>query len=233
MSEEAYEYVNSLASLMKSDTDVKHKKVRDISNELSKLGVDDQLVLQANNIYWTMSKGNNKGLIIRANNRNRLLFFCLFYAYYELGIKEEPFTLARRFGFNLKIVKEAFKNFSSPIYGYRPPIIINTISDLIPSMTKYFNIHPTYTKVLDMIAKEVDNSGMRIIKPQRWVMTLIYICSQVCSAKLNIPNDVDVACWCQDIGIKYSSVKNNVRELYNNTKLTKRIINIIDRCLII
>lgn len=229
MSGEVQEYLTELSSVFKSVNPNKIRKIKDITEELTKLGIDDQIVVQANNIYRAMSRNNVRGIIIRANNRNRLLFYCLFYAYYELGLKEEPYTLARRFGFNLKIVKEAFKSFSSPTYGYRPPIIINSVSDLVPAMTKYFNIHPIYVQIIKEMASELDKSQIEIIKPQRWVMTLIYLCSQMCSSYQNISNNVDISSWCQDIGIKYSSIKGNLRAVDDNYILYNKFKQIVAR----
>lgn len=231
MSDEIIDHLHRLGPLLNSELDQKQKKIRDIYDELIKLNVDEQIVVQANNIYRAMARNNGRGIIIRSNKRNRLLFYCLFYAYYELGIKEEPYTLARRYGFNLKIVKEAFKNFSSPAYGYEPPIIINTTEDIVPVMCRYFKIDALYVKIISEMAHEIDNSQINIIKPQRWVMTLIHVCSQLCSARLNVPNNVDIVTWCQDIGIKYSSIKNNLRQIEINSEIKENFKTIVEKYL--
>ena len=207
---------------------------RELRKELTPYNLDDRIVEKANSIYYQLSTSRDTNIptiIIRADNRPLLIFYCIYYAYLELDVIVEPYTLAAELGFNPRVVKRSFKCFTSPIYGYCPDVYIFKISHLVPPMAKFFRLADVYTSIIRQLAtyleQELERHDCELKKPQRWVLTLIYFCSIWASQYLHITNDFDLDKACSILDIRSSTVKGLMRQIERQTLIHQRLRQIV------
>lgn len=226
------EPANILEEYLKPST---YRNRKDLRKELVSYNLDDRLIEKANSIYYQLSTSrysNMPTIIIRADNRQLLLFYCIYYAYLELDVIVEPYTLAAELGFPPKVVKRSFKCFTTPIYSYCPDVYIFKISQLVPPMTKFFQLANIYTKIVYKLATFLDSELERLKcepkKPQRWVLTLIYFCSIWSSQYLRITNDFDLEQSCTILDIRASTIKSHTRQIERHSSIHQRMREIVN-----
>lgn len=109
------------------DTQYSTKNNRSILNDLSAYPqFSDDIKIRANTIYLKMNPTTN-----RAKKRTLLLFFCIYNAYKELGIKIDPAVLGDIFGLNAGQLQKTESMFSRLQTNYKPIINCRTVSDYI------------------------------------------------------------------------------------------------------
>ena len=208
---------------------------RELRKELVSYNLDDRLIEKANSIYYQLSTSrysNMPTIIIRADNRQLLLFYCIYYAYLELDVIVEPYTLAAELGFPPKVVKQSFKCFTTPVYGYYPDVYIFKIAQLAPPMIKFFRLANVYARIVYKLATYLDDELEKLNceskKPQRWVLTLIYFCSIWASQYLRITNDFDLEQACAILDIRASTIKSHTRQIERHSSIHQQMREIVN-----
>jgi transcription initiation factor TFIIIB Brf1 subunit/transcription initiation factor TFIIB len=117
---------------------------RSILKEMDNLAVSDEAKLMAESIFMKLNP-----LTKRGNRRKQLIFFCLYYAYIELGQPQDPKKIAQLVGIKPSGITKAFSMFSQAQTGYKPPTLYITPIHLIPQYCD--NLHLTRETTQDVM----------------------------------------------------------------------------------
>lgn len=155
----------------KNQDEVFLKKQQDISKYLLNLKISDDIKLKATEIRSKMSVGCKRG-----NNLNKLVFYCVYWAFIELNESLIIEDLANTCGINPKDVAKALNAYPSVNTGYFPPTEDKDASEYIP---KYFHISRLHTleleKILTLYRKIAAGAGiLDNYKPQDVAVAMIY-----------------------------------------------------------
>lgn len=209
---------------------------RELRRELANYNLDDRVVERANDIYYQLSTSRNSEaptVIIRANNRQLLIFYCIYHAYLELGVEVEPYTLAAELGFEPSVVKRAFKCFTSPVYGYRPEPRLFTVTELVIPIVRYLKLAQVYADIIYQMATffdvELERRRIELKNPQRWALTLVYFCSIWSSQHLRITNDFNLDAACRLMDIRSSTIKSYTRQIERDETIHQHLRELIRR----
>ena len=94
---------------------IKHSALS-IKNDLIILALESDVSIRADQIYQALNTPICKG-----KERKKLLFFCIYYAYKELGLQKDPTDIGIMLELNKNQCNSAFKKFS---INYQVPITI-------------------------------------------------------------------------------------------------------------
>lgn len=117
---------------------------RSILKEMDGLTVSDEAKLMADSIFMKLNP-----LTKRGNRRKQLIFFCLYYAYIELGQPQDPKKIAQIVGIKPSGITKAFSMFSQAQTGYKPPNLYITPIHLIPQYCE--SLHLTTETTQDIL----------------------------------------------------------------------------------
>jgi transcription initiation factor TFIIIB Brf1 subunit/transcription initiation factor TFIIB len=114
---------------------------RSILKEMDGLAVSEEAKLMADSIFMKLNP-----LTKRGNRRKQLIFFCLYYAYIELGQPQDPKKIAQIVGIKSSGITKAFSMFSQAQTGYKPPNIYILPIHLIPQYCESLHLTPETTQ---------------------------------------------------------------------------------------
>lgn len=104
---------------------------RTIRPDLDKLGLPQDIVNEASNIYQNMKAGTKRG-----KKRKQLIFFCVSSAYNTKGIPEDPNRLAEICGIDSSDISKSHSmcssirtNYEAPLVRYMPNDFVNLYFD--------------------------------------------------------------------------------------------------------
>lgn len=207
---------------------------RELRRELADYHLDDLVVERANDIYYQLSTSRDSEaptVIIRASNRQLLIFYCIYHAYLELGAEVEPYTLANELGFAPSVVRRAFKCFTSPVYGYRPEPRLFTVRELVGPITRHLQLAQVYADIIHRMAvrfdAELERRGIELTNPQRWALTLVYFCAIWSSQALRVTNDFDLELACRLLDIRASTIKSYTRQIERDETIHQQLREVI------
>lgn len=104
---------------------------RSILSELDRLTFPDDVKSQADTIYKRLDVGTNRG-----KKRKKLIFYCVYNAYKEIGIKPNPKKIAEEIGIKPGEMSKALSMFSEVQTGYKSLNVLTRPEDLIVDNAK-------------------------------------------------------------------------------------------------
>jgi hypothetical protein len=103
------------------------KTSKDIKKELATLELDEEIKVKANEIFKVLINKTPK-----IKKKKQSVFFCLYEACKELGIKKDSHILADIIGMPKDDIQSSLTTFSTTQTGYKSKIVKITATDLIP-----------------------------------------------------------------------------------------------------
>lgn len=136
----------------KGSTHVQNKvSTRTIIPDLNKYRIPDDIKNEADSIFHRIGAPTKRG-----NERNKMLFFCVYMAYKEKGHQIMPATLAKEMGLAPGQANKSLTTFSEVQTGYRPRSKKTLPVDLLPELCEKLQ--------LDHITSEVMETAREILK---------------------------------------------------------------------
>lgn len=115
------------------------KHIPSIENDLNKLDLDEKIKQRAIEIHQLIMKAQGYP-IYRDPNRTKLIFFCLYQSYQDLGDKPTPYAVADIVGMPRNLISNARSMCSQVQTGYRQKMSFVTPLDRLPYICKEMNL---------------------------------------------------------------------------------------------
>ena len=129
------------------------KKSRTILKDLSKYILSEEIKFAAELIFKKMRVG-----IKRKNARKKLLWYCVYNAYLELGIPIAPETLAQMFDLKNTDMPKASNMYSNLQTGYEPPEKETLPEELVPQYCSKMELSEECSDdIIDLIRRVTSN----------------------------------------------------------------------------
>lgn len=122
-----------------------------IANDLAPLEISEQVKIEANNIFQTLNIPTK-----RKANRTRVIFFCVFMAYQNLGKVEEPRVIAKSVGLQHKEISKAFSICSKLHTDYVPTFTQKTPQDFVPIIINKLGIDTEVEEIVELLQEVLD-----------------------------------------------------------------------------
>lgn len=119
-------------------------------SEIASFQLPDNVRIQAQEVARRL-----KLPIRRGKKRRQLLFYCLYSAYAELNIVQDPVTIAMMVGIERSQIGRALSLFSEAQTGYAPPMHIASAVDFVPRYAEQMGLEAHIIGDLVSIAQAV------------------------------------------------------------------------------
>ena len=100
---------------------------RSILRDMDNIMIPDEIKIKAEEIFGKLNSATKRG-----NRRKQLVFFCIYNAYNESLLPQDPKQIAYVVGIKNSEMTKALSMFSEAQTGYQPPAIHVTALDLLP-----------------------------------------------------------------------------------------------------
>lgn len=100
---------------------------KSILRDMDNIMIPDEIKVKAEEIFGKLNSATKRG-----NRRKQLVFFCIYNAYNELLLPQDPKQIASVVGIKNSEMTKALSMFSEAQTGYQPPAIHVTAIDLLP-----------------------------------------------------------------------------------------------------
>lgn len=154
---------------------------RSILPDLNNLDLPEDIKKTADDIFKRLDTKTRRG-----GKRQKLLFFCCFGAYRELGKTPEPADLASKIGISTNEITKAFSLFSQVETGYGPEMVKTTP---ISFLKKYFIhthlSHESYPLLCNTAAEIFKKDSFDQFHPQNVAAALIIYFMDINGIKYN------------------------------------------------
>ncbi|QIN54631.1 transcription initiation factor TFIIB protein [Cedratvirus kamchatka] len=117
-----------------------------IVNDLTHIEIPDEIKIEANRVFQSLTISTK-----RKKNRKRMVFFCVYEAYRNLNIVEEPRVIAGLVGLPPNELQKAFSVCSELQTGYSTGIQQKKAEDFIPLILKSLGINIDESEIRDIL----------------------------------------------------------------------------------
>lgn len=132
-----------------------------IEPDLNKLDIDERIKNRALEIHKIIMVAQGYP-IYRDPNRTKLIFFCLYQAYQDLGDKLTPYAVADMVGMARNLISNAKSMCSEVQTGYKQKLIFVTALDRLPYLCEKMNLSVSALNDMKPICENFINSYKEI-----------------------------------------------------------------------
>jgi len=185
------EFMNNLYSSNHANIS---KQISTFDHTVMSLDIPEIIKLKAIQIHETMKRNVNKEakkyykmhgfeskegkFMHRSKKMTQVIFSCTFFAYYELGYKEDPKTIARKVGLPVKSMATAIATCSEDNTGYRLKENHTNPLDILPLYYDRLCLSPSKYYIVKKLAARLvrDSYIQNQTPPNVCVAILVYYC---------------------------------------------------------
>ncbi|AYV86157.1 MAG: TFIIB transcription initiation factor [Solumvirus sp.] len=187
----------------------------------------EDIKIKANNIYLAMTKPTR-----RSEKRKMMIFYCIYNAYKEIGIPEDPRNIASTIGIKPTLITKATSLFSNSQTGYEPPNKFHRPNEYLSKICEELGISEQRLPEIDDLTNRVlDNDpGLLEEKPQKLAAAIInywLACSGITLDKETKMKSAKQSIATIDTLIKKISIADNSCASVSKPKIEKKKITII------
>ncbi len=150
--DEAEEEESLTSDINSSQRSKRKSRMISLYSDLKNTDLPDEVKKKADEIFQSMNCTTKRG-----RKKYLLLFYCVYYAYLELGHPQPAFFIANKFGVNVHEISKALSLFSEAQTGYRPPEINVSPTHFLPQYCNDLHFSPDTTQAVMSLADEILN----------------------------------------------------------------------------
>ena len=162
------------------------RKVSDkgIYNDVIGYGFPNNIIFEANRIYSHVTKGKT----CRANNRQGLVFACVFHAFQNSGEPKSFDYINKKFNLQQKVISKGVKRVGLSMAGLNIKNTYITATNLNPEIMNMFNATPTQIGEVIAMYSFIDGKSVLLTrsKPQSVACGVVFYYIQSTGRKITI-----------------------------------------------
>jgi transcription initiation factor TFIIIB Brf1 subunit/transcription initiation factor TFIIB len=181
---------------------ISNKVTKSIQPDMKLMRFSETIKNEAEKVFQILKQGTR-----RKNNRNLMIFFCIYTACINLGIKKDSDIIAKEVGINPNKAVSAISRFSESQTGYSSINRLVKPSDLIPDHCDKFNLSDEIVKSIVNFAEEIEEKGPEILERSPKTVSKSMIRYYFTINGISI-TDAD---FSQTIGLSFATIRENMK----------------------
>lgn len=185
---------------------IKNSSGRTIMPYLDHLSIPEDVKKRAESVYHTINPATYKSSCL-----NKLIFFCIYAAYSEMGIPKDPKLIAKIVGIKTGDVSRAMSMFSERNTGYSPPNLDASPLDVIPEYCEKIGLSTDLMPQIRQIGERILSKSPKLLEKSPSVVgaTLLLYALTISGIA------VDQKSFCANVNISSVTITKMYREITN------------------